>query len=193
MLRTPKRTIRVFPVPTRVEQAELDRLTAARATAGQRFVGQPAHLSDGDRRRYWLDVEIPYQSPYAYEEMLATVGDMPGQRASLLSSYERLTGYLTDHEVETLPWAEERLRLAARNLYLRSSVIGPDPVILRCADADGIWAEWLGEVLAAVDTEVVDDSDPEVRVPPTARELVVISAGSHRAAGPSCSAGRRRS
>jgi predicted negative regulator of RcsB-dependent stress response len=182
VLRTPKRTIRVFPVPARVEQSEQERLNAARAVAAQRFVGQPEHLPEGDRRRYWLDVEIPYQPLYAYEEMLATIGDMPGQRASLLSSYERLTGYLTANDVVALPWADERLRLATRNRFLRTSVVGPDPVVLRCADADAIWAEWITEVLAAVDTDIFDGSDPDVRVPAAARELVVISARSVRTA-----------
>jgi hypothetical protein len=182
VLRTPKRAIRVFPVPARVEQAEQERLNAGRAAAAQRFVGQPEHLPEGDRRRYWLDVEIPYQPLYAYEEMLATIGDMPGQRASLLSSYERLTGYLTAHEVVALPWADERLRLATRNRFMRASVVGPDPVVLRCADVDAIWVEWITEVLAAVDTEIFGGGDPDVRIPSAARELVVISARSVRAA-----------
>jgi tetratricopeptide (TPR) repeat protein len=177
-IRSPRRAIRVLPVPTRVETFEQDRLDTGRAVAMQRFNGLPAGMDEADRAQYWLDVEIPYRPLYAYEEMLATIGDVPGQPSSLSASYARLAGYLTHHDVEGLPPLDERLRLAARARFLRTVVVPPDPVILRYDAVDQVWAEWITDVLVGVNVDVYDDLAARSSAASEARELVIISGAS---------------
>jgi tetratricopeptide (TPR) repeat protein len=177
-IRSPRRPIRILPVPTRVETSEQDRLDAGRAVAMQRFADLPAGLTEADRTAYWLSVEVPYRPLYAYEEMLATIGDLPGQPSSLSAAYERLVGYLTGDRIVSLPALDERVRLATRARFLRTVVLPPEPVLLRCQPVDQVWAEWITEVLTSVGVDVYDDQAGSPAGTPTARELVVISAAS---------------
>ena len=113
---------RIFPVPTRVEKAEKQKLDLAREAARDAFSPFLGHVNESDREKYWGDVEIFYEPFYAYEEILATFGDKPLQTSSLLASMERLTSRLTDGKVAQLgPLDEtERQRVMAR--YARQSV-----------------------------------------------------------------------
>jgi tetratricopeptide (TPR) repeat protein len=83
--------IQIYPVPMRVENVELAKLGRSRLYARQRFEDLVRRLGYGDPDEYWSQVEIPYRSFYAYEEVLAVFGDPPGQADSLLAAYERLT------------------------------------------------------------------------------------------------------
>ncbi len=92
--------LRIFPVPMRVEDGEQDKLEASRDYARLKFGQFLWHLSD--QERYWGEVEVPYKSFYAYEEILATVGDRPQQLNTILAVTERITGYLTNQRVSAL-------------------------------------------------------------------------------------------
>ena len=92
--------LRIFPVPMRVEDGEQDKLEASRDYARLKFGQFLWHLSD--QERYWGEVEVPYKSFYAYEEILATVGDRPQQLNTILAVTERITGYLTNQQVSAL-------------------------------------------------------------------------------------------
>jgi TIR domain/CobQ/CobB/MinD/ParA nucleotide binding domain len=103
--------LQVWPVPTRVELAEKDRLDAARATAHwtfHRFV----QLSSEERRRYWETVEVLYHPYYAYEEVLAPFAEATRSSVSLLRPMETLTSYITHGTAVSLkPMPEsERVR-----------------------------------------------------------------------------------
>lgn len=89
--------LRIFPVPMRVEDGELDKLEASRDFARERFDRFVSHVADPER--YWGDVEVPYKSFYAYEEILAPIGDRPRQENTILAAMERLVGHLTDQRV----------------------------------------------------------------------------------------------
>lgn len=110
-----QRGLPVFPVATRIEFAEKQKLDQARARARQRFGSLLSHLDVRARVGYWGHVEVIYQPFYAYEEVLATFADQAGQPNSLLGSIERLTGYVTGGAVERLvpPSAGERRRVLA--------------------------------------------------------------------------------
>lgn len=110
-----QRGLPVFPVATRIEFAEKQKLDQARARARQRFASVLSHLDVRARVGYWGHVEVIYQPFYAYEEVLATFADQAGQPNSLLGSIERLTGYVTGGAVERLvaPPAHERRRVLA--------------------------------------------------------------------------------
>ncbi len=73
-----RRPIRLLPVPMRVEDAERERLEISRDRAREAFGTHLPWLDEGSVERYWGDVEIPYKTFYAYEEIVAPVG---GHRA----------------------------------------------------------------------------------------------------------------
>lgn len=107
--------LRIFPVPMRVEDGELDKLEASRDFARRKFDRFLSHVADPER--YWGDVEVPYKSYYAYEEILATIGDRPRLENTILAAMERFVGHLTDQRVAGLaPITPESER---RELLLR--------------------------------------------------------------------------
>jgi cellulose biosynthesis protein BcsQ len=101
------RPIRIVPVPMRIEDAEQGKLEAGRDYVQRIFESFLDHLDPGGRKRYWGEVEVPYKPFYAYEEILATIGDRPLQETSLLASYERLVGVLTGGAIDRLEPMEE--------------------------------------------------------------------------------------
>ncbi|MEV6929911.1 FxSxx-COOH system tetratricopeptide repeat protein [Dactylosporangium sp. NPDC051485] len=164
---------RVLPVPMRVDPAHRARADAGRRLARERLAGLPAGLREDELAVYWRDVQVPYQSAYAYEEVLATLTDLPGQPDSLLAAYERLAWYLTDGDVKTLAPLEEGLRYRAGGRYLRLVAAREDAVLLRNAAEDQVWAEWITATLTAAGVTVLSDR----AAASGARELTVISAG----------------
>ncbi|GAA3451931.1 FxSxx-COOH system tetratricopeptide repeat protein [Dactylosporangium matsuzakiense] len=166
---------RVLPVPMRVDPADRARAEAGRRAARERLAGLPAGLGADEAEAYWRDVQVPYQSAYAYEEVLAALTDLPGQPDSLLSAYERLAWYLTDGAVKGLTPADEGVRYRAAAQYLRLTTAREDRVLLRHSPEDRVWAEWIAETLAAAKVHVIVESGaPAVGAP---REMIVISAG----------------
>jgi MinD-like ATPase involved in chromosome partitioning or flagellar assembly len=92
-------SFRIFPVAMRVEQSELERLERMRQIAQNAFAGFLDHLPAADQDSYWGRSEIPYVPFYAYQEILAAVGDRPGRPQTLLAACERLAGFLTNGSV----------------------------------------------------------------------------------------------
>jgi len=112
--RSPKRDIRILPVPTRIDLAEKEKAERGTAHAKLRFKGLPAGLSERERDDYWAQVQIPYVAFYNYEEVLATFGDPPGLPRSLLAAYEQLTRHITQGRVTQLPPCPRRCANAPR-------------------------------------------------------------------------------
>lgn len=112
--------LQVFPVLMRVDLAEKDKLDASRSFCRKTFFGFPNHLEGRGRDRYWRKAEVLYHSYYAYEEILAVVGDSAESDKTLLSDMETLTGHLTDQKITELrPFPEPR-RLELKAKYLRA-------------------------------------------------------------------------
>ena len=75
-------------------------------------------------------MQIPYQAHYGYEESLAAFGDAQGDPASLLAHYERLTSYLTDGAVTSLPPMDDTVRRLVVERFARRAgpgLVDPDP------------------------------------------------------------------
>ncbi|MGZ4895269.1 MAG: tyrosine-protein kinase family protein [Candidatus Angelobacter sp.] len=125
---------RIFPVPTRVESGEKDRVRVASEEA---FATFEAHLSwldvlENNRRpsgeglqsnakkKYWLNVGLPYLPFYSLEEVLAPFADQHGDPKELLAAAERLTAYLTDGDVTQCEPIPEEQRKAVLQKFLRS-------------------------------------------------------------------------
>ncbi|MFD5945473.1 FxSxx-COOH system tetratricopeptide repeat protein [Streptomyces collinus] len=142
------RDIRILPVPMRVEDAEADRLDAARGQIQHRFDRiVRKHITDRDPEDYWGSVEIPYRPIYSYEETLAQFREQPGDPKSLLAAYERLTEVITDGQVASLPPIGEPLRRATLDRYTRHSPPRIPDVYVSFVQQDRNWANWAGAVL----------------------------------------------
>jgi NB-ARC domain len=70
------RNIRILPVPMRIDDNEKEKLDAGRALARAKFDRFPKSLTEEEANQYWSSVEIPYKPFYAFEETLATFGDV---------------------------------------------------------------------------------------------------------------------
>ena len=143
------RGIRVLPVPMRVDLSEQERVDASRIFAQRRFENLPSDMTAAERHAYWANVEVPYRPYYAYEETLAVFGDMPGSPGSMLSAYERITGYITDGAVTSLPPIGEELRSATRAKFDRKPPLENKRITIEFLPEDQIWVEWISVVLTA--------------------------------------------
>lgn len=143
-----ERPITVYPLPTRIEDGEKEKLDRGRAYA-RRMLAPFLALPDGeDPDAYWNAVEVPYIPYYAYEEMLAAFGDSPRQENTLLARYQRLASRLAGHECDP-PLISERERIRVRRQFEHSAQQDPLKVLVAYAPLDRIWAEWIQEQLNA--------------------------------------------
>ncbi|MCI0388874.1 MAG: AAA family ATPase [Acidobacteria bacterium] len=109
---------RVFPVPTRVEQAEQDKLSNRRRYAWALFNQFLEYLPVAERRIYWNEVEVPYIPFFAFEEILAPFKEEVSDPRSFIASLMRLTTRLAQEVSKetlnispTLLAAEEKQRI----------------------------------------------------------------------------------
>lgn len=141
------RNIRILPVPTRIDDGEKEKADAGRALARSRFENLPRGMTQAERNQYWGAVEIPYRPFYAYEETLAAFGDPPGLPNSLLSSFERLVGYLTEGAVTSAAVLPEAERIRVLSSFIRRRTPHPGDVVLSYVPEDRMWAEWITSLL----------------------------------------------
>jgi hypothetical protein len=182
-----QRPVRILPVAMRVDDGEQLKLSAGRAQAVRRFADQPTGMAEEERARYFLDVEVPYKSFYAYEETLSTFFDEPAAQQGLLAAYQRLTGYLTDGEITTMPPMDALDRERWQRRFFRSARPEQPPTRVRYAARDQVWAEWVVAVLNAHDIEVTDDGPVETteELPPTVNTVLTIVSTNYLAIRPS--------
>jgi hypothetical protein len=113
---------RVWSMATRVELAEKEKLEARRLLARERFSPFLETLAGLDGQRnddYWGEMEILYDPFYAYDEILATIADLPGRTNSVLAAFERLTARLTNGQISRLGEISDTRRREALELYSR--------------------------------------------------------------------------
>jgi hypothetical protein len=121
--------LKIFPVLTRVDTSEKEKLDLRREYARQEFDTFLQHLSPSKREEYWGSTEIPYVPFYAYEEILAVFGDKPSEKASQLAAMERLTSYITDGAVQGL--AEPPTDDKRRAILVEYTGLRPQPEVSR--------------------------------------------------------------
>jgi TIR domain/CobQ/CobB/MinD/ParA nucleotide binding domain len=112
-----ERSIRILPVPMRIDDSQKERFDTSLTAAVRKFPGLPAGMSEEQRHDYWRSVGVPYRGVYSYEEMLAVFGDSPDSKGSLLYSFERITGYISNGSVTGLPPMDEELRMKTKLLF----------------------------------------------------------------------------
>ncbi|MFD0894701.1 TIR domain-containing protein [Luteolibacter ambystomatis] len=108
--------LRVWPVPSRIDLTEKDRLETVRQMARESFSRCLWHLTREERNEYWVRSEILYIPYYAYLETLAVAADRSGQTASLLGCMEQLTAWISRGVVKCLAPLDslQRMRLLER-------------------------------------------------------------------------------
>ena len=103
-------TLKVWPVPTRVEGFEKDRLELASTMARARFSGLMHQLDPEKEDKYWGEIAVGYEPYYAYEEVLAAFRDRPRQTASMLSRMETIAVYLNGRPLDRIETIDESRR-----------------------------------------------------------------------------------
>jgi cellulose biosynthesis protein BcsQ len=132
--RAGKREVRIFPVPMRVETAELVKRDRVTAYAKSRFLDLidaksiPAGLP---REKYWDEVEVPYIEFYAFEEQLAWFLETPSQVTGVLASMKRLVGHAMGKNVLGLPGPtdEDRREVLERYAGVWTQQMQTQPVL----------------------------------------------------------------
>ncbi len=154
-----ERDITIWPVPMRVEDSERVKLEASRDLAQIRLDYLLKDLDVNARDHYWGEIEVPYTPFYAYEEWLATIGDRPNSRGTVLAASERLVGYLTRQRIKRqIPLEEtERRKLLLR--FERKIRTIPEEFaedfFISYAENDRNWAEWVAFQLESVGYRVL--------------------------------------
>jgi MinD-like ATPase involved in chromosome partitioning or flagellar assembly len=95
-------SIPIYPVPTRIENAETERRGAAIAYARRAFAPLLTHvqaLDPAQQTAYWNDVETPYIPFFAFEEIPAVFKEETGTRNTVLGATERVACRLTGQTV----------------------------------------------------------------------------------------------
>jgi len=117
-------TFPIFPVPTRIENAETDKLAAAIAYGRRAFAPflnhvqpTPSEIDIVQQAPYWNQVETPYRTFYAFEEVPAAFKDEPGSRNSVLAANEGIAYWITDRIVTSLQPESEDLRQKVVDAY----------------------------------------------------------------------------
>ncbi|WP_326549995.1 FxSxx-COOH system tetratricopeptide repeat protein [Micromonospora sp. NBC_01813] len=141
--------IRIFPVPTRVEDGETAKLDRWRGNAQNRFSALVADLGHTDPAKYWGTVEIPYKVFYAYEETLATFGDRPHLENTLLAAYQRLAGELIGEPCD-FEGPTDAVRRGWLAEFEQHGPINPGVLVVGYTPRDRVWAEWISYQLRTV-------------------------------------------
>jgi formylglycine-generating enzyme required for sulfatase activity/cellulose biosynthesis protein BcsQ len=87
-------TLKIWPVPTRVDAFDKDSLELASNMARARFSGLVHQLDPEREDKYWGEIAVGYDPYYAYEEVLAAFRDRPRQTSSMLARMEVMAAYL---------------------------------------------------------------------------------------------------
>ncbi|HJQ33972.1 MAG TPA: hypothetical protein VJ866_17460 [Pyrinomonadaceae bacterium] len=130
--------IKIFPVPTRIDNGELQKLGLRTQHAKKKFASFPRDKDlprDMTWEKYWEQVPVLYVTYYAYEEVLSAFGDTTGSITSMLASAERLTSFLTDGEVSRLVPPPEARRKEILRLY-EGGEVEADPTVKLAEDAE---------------------------------------------------------
>jgi MinD-like ATPase involved in chromosome partitioning or flagellar assembly len=141
--------VRIFPVPTRVEDGEAAKVDRWRGNAQHRFSALVADLGYADPAKYWGTVEIPYKVFYAYEETLATFGDRPHLENTLLAAYQRLAGELVGEPCD-FDGPTDAVRRGWLAEFEQRGPINPGTLVIGYTPRDRIWAEWVSFQLRTV-------------------------------------------
>jgi MinD-like ATPase involved in chromosome partitioning or flagellar assembly len=127
----------IYPIPTRIENAESERLEKALRYARRVFAPFLMHVQpnrkvpDLDQQAlYWKQVETPYVPFYAYEEVPAAFKDESGSSRGVLAPTERVAYWITDQTVAAMAPQDEEVRKRVVESYSFASEETPNIELL---------------------------------------------------------------
>lgn len=169
-------TIRVLPVPMRVDQ-NAGGVTARMRVEGRRQLAWlVADMPEDERQQYWNGIEIPYEPDYAMEEGLPFLDDSSDQRNRLMDAYVRLAALLAPGWAPVAQAVTDQTRARYRAMRLTAARGNAAITVLHAAE-DRYWAEWLVSELQRM--ELVASRHRIDRVNPTdardSSEMLVVS------------------
>jgi tetratricopeptide (TPR) repeat protein len=104
----------IYPVPTRIENAEKEKKTAAINYARGVFTEFLRHVQSNrsspefdEQANYWNEVETPYEPFYAFEEIPAPFKDEAGSLSGVLASNVRIARWITGQAVAEMQPLDE--------------------------------------------------------------------------------------
>lgn len=128
--------IELFPVATRIENAEQARLEVARGYARAVLADFLPKSMQWRPREYWDKMEIAYRPAYAFEEVLAAFGDATGATGAadtMLSQTEAMAQLITGDNTLRMPEIVE----SDRAHVLANYSFGVLPRLAKAAGDDG--------------------------------------------------------
>jgi MinD-like ATPase involved in chromosome partitioning or flagellar assembly len=112
--------IELYPVATRIENAEQARLEVARGYARKVLANFLPDSMQWRSREYWDKMEIAYRPAYAFEEVLAAFGDATGATGAadtMLSQTEAMAQLITGDSTLRMPEIVEADRAHVLSKY----------------------------------------------------------------------------
>jgi MinD-like ATPase involved in chromosome partitioning or flagellar assembly len=107
----------IYPVPSRIENGERVKLKSATEFARRTFAQFLLHVQSDrskisleEQAAYWHEVETPYITVYAFEEVPAAFMEERGSQIGVLAAMERLAARLSDQRVKALKPETSELR-----------------------------------------------------------------------------------
>jgi len=147
--------ITILPVPMRVDRTLSEQAAASREYAKIRFSPYLQHIASGRVGSYWEDVEVPYQSEYSYEEVLAPFRARNRPPDSVLAAYLRLSREITSGQVGAIDALDESVRRDWLAKFERPRLTTPSVVNVCHAAVDRMWSDWIRVELASVGVRAV--------------------------------------
>jgi len=132
----PPAPLRIYPVPTRIEQSEYNKRQIALALVQKTFSRYLVDLSAAESKKYWGNLQMQYVPIYAFEEVPAVFGDSPYDQSSLSAFIGRLTRTLANDNSFSLQFLADDIRLQVFGWYQRSSEVALDSAQLAEAALD---------------------------------------------------------
>lgn len=109
-----------FPIATRIENAEQEKLETARGYARETLAEFLPKKMQSNSREYWDKMEISYRPAYAFEEILAAFGDATGASGAadtMLSQVEGMARLITGNQNLSVPEIVEADRNRVLSAY----------------------------------------------------------------------------
>jgi cellulose biosynthesis protein BcsQ len=144
-------SISLFPVATRIENAEQARLELARSYARPVLADFLPEALRYRAREYWDKMELTYRPSYAFEEVLAAFGDATGATGAadtMLSQVEAMAQRITGDDNLTTPEIVEVDRARVLAKYAFGSMTPLTEKTERVSEGDTADTEFLRNVRA---------------------------------------------
>lgn len=127
LTRENRKGVRIFPIATGVQSAEMELLMSLRVRAREACAPMLGHIEVDQRDHYWVLAEVPYQPYFAYVQIPSIFQDRSGTPGSVLASMESLTEWLTGEKVRQDILPTDELRDRVIDAYKRGSLNAPIP------------------------------------------------------------------